>query len=151
MHVGRDPLAYSRLLAGLWEAGDAFLVVEHDVEPTAEAVTQAAVCSCPWSVSPYKGSGPSHAEAAMLTGSLGCTRFSAALLAEVPDAMQRANALNDGASVCPPGHWQRLDARLLHVLRDAGFWPHQHVPVLHHHVYAYGCACGEDHPPKERS
>lgn len=143
--VGGNNLAYSRLLAELWADGESFLIIEHDNEITAAALQEAISCDCPWGVNPYNGAGRSWEHSALIDKGLGCTRFSAILLANVPDAAMKANAINDGGSVCPPGHWKRLDARLYGVLRDAGYRQHLHSRILHHHWYQYGCACGKDH------
>lgn len=143
--VGGDPLAYSRLLAELWASGDDFLVVEHDIQLTAEALRQAGECDCVWSTSPYRGAGTSWAAATLLTRSLGCTRFRGELTRRLPTVVAEANARNDMGSVCPPGHWKGLDARLYSVLRGEGLEPHLHAEVPHHHLYSYGCACGGDH------
>lgn len=145
MDVSGDPYAYSRLLARLWREGESFLVVEHDIEVSGRAVRQARHCPCLWGLSPYAGPGPSFEGAALLTVALGCTRFSAKLLAKEPDALDEANAIDDAGSAAPPGHWLRLDARLYSVLRQRGYMPHIHEAVAHHHQYAYGCACGRTH------
>lgn len=138
--LGSDPIAYSRLLEELWAAREPFLIVEHDIEPTAEALRQALQCECWWSTSPYRGAGK-----ALIDQALGFTRFRSELMGVAPDVVARANRMDDGGPQCPPGHWQRLDARLVSVLRNDGYHPHHHVEVPHHHVYDYGCACGEVH------
>lgn len=142
--VGGSPFDYSRLLATLWADGESFMVVEHDIELTARAYMEAVQCACMWATNPYRGAGPSFDKAVMLDRALGCTRFRAELLAGFPEAVNVANSLDDGGAVCPPGHWKRLDCRLLGVLRQAGHVPHVHSTVIHHHSYEYGCACGAE-------
>jgi hypothetical protein len=134
--------AYQRLFIALWEAGQDFMLVEHDTELTLRALRQARGCSCLWGVNPYRGPGGN-----LLTRSLGCVRFRAPLLAAIPDMGRRLETLNDGKDV-PLGHWKRLDARVAGVLRDfdLAFEPHLHLPeVRQHHVYQGRCACGVGH------
>lgn len=132
--------SYWRLLSALWREGTAFLVVEHDIEVNPEAIRQAAECDCDWGVSPYRGPGGD-----LLYGSLGCTRFSARLLATAPDAIEQVGGIDDAGPAIPLRDWRRIDSRLLGVLRQRGHEPHVHAEVLHHHRYHYGCACGEEH------
>lgn len=140
MFLGRGPLAYSRLLGELWAARKPFLVVEHDIEVTSEALTEALDCTCTWGVSPYRGP-----DQGLIDRALGFTRFRPAIMEASPDAMSRANAINDHGPGAPPGHWKLLDARLLSVLTGDGHRPHLHSEVPHHHRYDKGCACGRDH------
>lgn len=132
----RSEGAYYELLRSLWRAGDAFLVVEQDVEVHAEVVPSLERCSSPWCVFPYAGPGPAGAANAPLTRSLGCTRFSASLLGAEPSVMDEL----------PVRSWRRLDCELAPALMRRGYAPHVHrPPVRHHHVYYGLCACGESH------
>lgn len=144
MWVGGDPTAYAELLCDLWEAGDGFLLVEHDVVLNAEALRAAVECTCRWGVAPYLGPTDHKGGRVLLTRSLGCTRFSAELIGAHRDAMVVAAQRADTPSV-PPGDWRRLDVRLADVLSELGETPHLHPEVAHHHRYDDGCACGGDH------
>lgn len=123
-HVGRSRFAYWELLAELWAAGEAFLIIEQDVEIHAKVVPALTRCQRPWCGYPYTAQGDV---------TLGCTRFSAQLLAAAPDAVELAGELNDGT--VPKRSWQRLDSHLAQVLGDTyGHNPHRHLPpVTHHH------------------
>lgn len=118
--------AYWALLAELWAAGEAFVIVEQDVEIHAKVLPSLTRCLRPWCGFPYTAKGEV---------TLGCTRFSAALLAAHPDALELAGELYDGT--VPKRSWQRLDSHLGQVLRDTyGIEPHRHLPpVTHHHDY----------------
>lgn len=130
----------------MWADGETFLLIEHDVELTPEALAEAEHCECWWSAAPYIGQGIAHREASVIVQSLGCVRFRSELMEAAPGAVARANSVQDAAkNVCPPGHWKCLDGRILSSLGVEGFFPHQHEEVPHHHNYDYGCACGEDH------
>ena len=146
MCLGRDDYAYSRLLERLWRERETFLLIEHDVELTTEALQTAIDCDCLWSVAPYRGQGQTHKQSGLFVQSLGCVRFRSELMEAAPGAIAEANGARDAAwAICPPGHWKALDGRVMHALSMEGFAPHQHEEVPHHHVYDYGCACGGDH------
>jgi len=124
--------AYYTLLSTLWEEGEAWLNVEQDIEIHPTVVAEAASCPHRLCVWPYHGASQSE----VLTGSLGCTRFSNDLLDEFPDFMRNL----------PVRGWKILDAEIHPRLLDLGVAPHLHYPtVKHHHVYGGECACGETH------
>ncbi len=125
------------MLAGLWEAGEAFLNIEQDNEIHASVVPEAESCPEDWCVWPYPG--PAGGTGDHLTyRSLGCTRFSAEMLAKVPALM----------TDLPSHDWRRLDAIMLPGLSSVRTNPHWHSPpVNHHHVRPWvlqrRCDCGE--------
>lgn len=144
--LGRDDYAYGRLLERLWVPGEDLMIIEHDVQLTRVALDEAINCPCWWSAAPYTGQGTAHREASIIVQSLGCVRFRSELIEAAPGAIAQANSVIDAArNICPPGHWKCLDGRILSALGQAGFTPHQHDEVPHHHEYEYGCACGENH------
>lgn len=142
--VGGSDYAYWQLLADLWAAGESFTIVEHDIEIGRGTLPAFEGCGELWCTFPYNGPAFGDGSDPLLYGSLGCTRFSAVLLAAVPEMMQLVGSIADGV---PAGDWRRNDCLLLGHLRQAGFEPHVHWPaVAHHHMYPpYGCACGADH------
>ena len=128
--------AYRVLLEELWAAGEAFLIVEQDIEIHEAVVPELEGCPEPWCLFGYNiGWPPAPVELA-----LGCTRFSAVLLFEMPGVI----------AGLPVRDWRRLDCELHPVLRAAGYVPHvHHPPVFHHHRYPEpngwgGCACGRE-------
>jgi hypothetical protein len=135
-YVGTRHDAYRELLEEVWRDGESFLVVEHDIELSEGLVEGFAACSEPWCAAKYVvGSDPNG----FIETSLGCTRFSAELLAAVPNAI----------SGLPVRDWRRIDCELSPRLRGAGYAPHVHSPpVRHHHTYpapgGHRCACGEE-------
>lgn len=133
--VSGSDTAYTELLAGLWAAGEAFAVVEHDVVPPPGALAELEVCPEPWCVFPYRYQHGTHA-------GLGCARFSAALLAVVPDAV--GETLSESDAVHPAGHWCNVDDRLSRVLQRHGFTRHRHTPEAGHLSPwpAHGCVEG---------
>lgn len=78
--VSGSDTAYWDLLAGLWAAGEAFAVVEHDVIPAPGALASLETCPADWCSSPY----PYFV--GMYPG-LGCARFGDGIMARHPDLM----------------------------------------------------------------
>ena len=130
--LGVEHDAYYRLLSDLWQAGESFLVVEHDIEIHGSVLPQVAVCGGDWCVFPYYGAGTS-----LLEHSLGCTRFAAPLLARQPDLMAKL----------PVRDWRRLDCEMFPALLTAGERRCVHRPMVdHHHIYpGRPCSCGKEH------
>jgi hypothetical protein len=115
-----DDLAYGRLLARLWREGAGFVLVEHDVVPWPGAVAGMASCREAYCGHRYQIAG-------QLGGTLGCVRFSAALIAEHPDL----------PATWAGSHWSNLDIKLTNALWDVGVREyHVHEPpVAHLHIY----------------
>lgn len=153
VHVGGSPSAYADLLVELWARGEAFVLVEHDIEIHDGVLPELAACPEPWCLFPYarllpgpkvrwdgRGWGPG---VALLSNNLGCTRWSAELMAALPDLMTEVR--NTARPGLPAGHWSRLDDVSAQLLSLAGYEPHVHHPeVLHHHWLDRWncCACG---------
>lgn len=139
----RDATRYCQLLTRLWARAESILLVEHDIEIRRGIVREAAECPEPWCAWPYQGMGWSGPGDALIYESLGCTKFSADLMRAEPDALLVAGALSQGLQA---GDWRRMDVTILSTLRERGYLPHRHwPPVLHHHKYPEGCACGKEH------
>ena len=138
--VSQTVESYWRLMVDIWETKCSTLIVEHDMEINDRAIRQAKYCACEWSVSPYCG--PARQ---VLSAALGCTRFRASFMAKNPDLLSKVGSIDDAGPAIVLRDWRRLDARILGVLRDRGYKPHLHTPVLHHHVYQGVCACGGTH------
>lgn len=135
--LGERHDAYRELLEECWADGRAFLLIEHDIEIRAGVVEELEACPEPWCSFAYAIGWPPG----LIDSSLGCTRFSAELLAATPSLI----------SDLPVRDWRRLDCEINPRLRTAGYAPHVHEPaVKHHHAYpapgGFRCACGEDHP-----
>ncbi len=125
---------YYALLSGLWAAGEAFAVVEQDIVVGPGTLPDLAACPRDYCVFgyPYLNSGNYYG--------LGCVRFSAALLARVPDALDQVAFMSDETH--GPCHWCRLDAWLQQVLREAGERRCEHLPPVGHlnRYPSHGCA-----------
>lgn len=132
--VGGSDRAYYDLLSDVWTAGETFCVIEHDIVVHPNTLDVLADCERDWCGCRYQY-GPA------LTSGLGCVKFSAALIARHPDAMERVGEMSD--ALHPPKHWCRLDLWLnLGVLFDGGEGlRHEHEPpVLHlNSACSHGC------------
>lgn len=123
--VSRSDSGYFDLLADVWRRQETFLNVEHDIEIHEGVVESAKGCKQPWCVWPYEGH--SHEE---LTGALGCTKFGARLMRDLPSLMDEVGDIQDSV---PRRYWGRVDARILVTLRAHGLrQPHLHESVKHH-------------------
>lgn len=109
--VSGSEAAYWGLLAGLWSAGEAFAIVEHDIVPSAEALGSLASCGGDWCACAYPYVNGLYA-------GLGCARFSAAITGRHPDLMDVVAGMSDATH--PPRHWCRLDGWMRSVLMQRG-------------------------------
>lgn len=123
-----DPLyGYSATLRTLWEGGQDWLVIEHDVEPTLEDIDKMdrcpeLLCSAPYAHSGHPATDLSGMKVAAT--SLGFTRITA-----------RARRLCGDWPVPPGVTYHMLDSYLTSALvTRTGIWWHPHRPVTHHHA-----------------
>lgn len=137
---GDDDHAYTRAFADWWHDGEAFIVVEWDIELTPEALHDHEHCMCDWGTSTY------YMKPDLYGRALGCTRFSKKLLTTYPDIfdeqVEKVKAGNGRTD------WQFLDGIVCDaIVQRAGVFWHDHAAVGHHHFFpewgARGrCTCG---------
>lgn len=123
--VSGSTTAYSDLLAELWRQGESFALVEQDIVVNPNSLSDLAYCDRGWCAFTYPfGNGGS------IEG-LGCTKFSAELIALCPDAIKYTWEHVDPRH--PAGHWCTLDIRLNMVLSNKyGVSRHVHMPMVGH-------------------
>lgn len=124
--VSADPDAYWAALAAMWERGESFAVLEHDVICRPDVEGQFEVCPDPWCIFGY--SNICHPECMEgWRNALGCTRFTAEIIHAAPDAV----------SAIPPERrdWHNVCDGLGDNLRAAGFSHHWHFPWVDHHPW----------------
>lgn len=114
------------------------IVIEHDIVPRGDTFERMAACVQPWCTSPYV-----CGNKMMVYRSLGLARFSSALMAEIPDAIEQVGTvkLHAGGQDFDTGHekaWHAIDHRIDHVLGKAGIQPHVHFPGPEHHMEGVG-------------
>lgn len=111
--VSCDEYAYGRLINLLWEKGDGFIIVEHDVVVRPDTIRELEDCPEPYCGFPY------HEAKGWPVLGLGCTKISA----EVVQAVHLTGE---------PMLWQNIDATVPPAIRAVGYTQHQHWPWLRH-------------------
>ena len=130
--VSGSDRAYFDLLSELWRDGESVIVIEHDIIIHPTALDELSACPHDWCGFPHKYGNT-------ITYGLGCVKFSAALIARNPDAMQRVGVMFDAHH--EKRHWCRLDAWLQGcVLPGNGEVKCCHETVVGH--LGSGCAHG---------
>lgn len=123
-----NPYAYGQMLQSIWNRHGHLMVVEQDVVPTDDAVTDMLECDQDWCTQPYPVNGMVYGRV------LGCTRFSAKLQAQYPYLMWQA-ASNLGGSL-RLAHWRQLNEAIIRQLDINRINLHQHGgQAAHHHDY----------------
>jgi hypothetical protein len=129
VRLGDSRYAYWELLCRLWAGGDAFAIVEHDIEIHAEVMPVFRECPEPWCTFAYPGQFNSLATA------LGCVRFSKRLLAECPGLMENLDS-HRGTHSALTHSWSALDSHVRDDLGRLRVPTHVHYPMVgHHHEY----------------
>jgi hypothetical protein len=123
-----DEYAYGRLVRRLWAGGMTFIIVEHDVVPTADQLAEIAACGHDWCYYDYDTDlyprGPMF----------GLVRFSGRLTREHPHAAEVA--LITGSRKDQEVEWWRVDsmmARDLTIRLGPDSWHVHTPPVAHRH------------------
>lgn len=125
--VGGDRTAYWELLRQVWADGEAFTVIEHDIEIREDVLPSLETCKRPWC-------GFSYQLDTCVMAALGCTRFSAALVRAHPHVLEQAGELSD--SVLGVKDWHRLDTSIAQILMQRcsrRYKQHVHTPPVAHH------------------
>ena len=115
--------AYYNLLSDLWAAREGFLLVEQDIVPPPLMLPELAACPAPWCACGYE-----FENLGLLYG-LGCVKFGAELMAQVPNAWDMV--AQQRTQEHPAKHWCRLDDNLKAVLGRRGIHSHHHGTVRH--------------------
>ena len=111
------PHGYGDLLASMWERGEAFINLEHDVAPWPGALTQMWECDKPWCALPL------IVHQCVNDTNLGCAKFSADFIAATPE-LWRTYPRNDIFD------WRSLDSWLYQKLSPRVHHRHE-PPALH--------------------
>lgn len=125
--VRGSDLAYYEALTEIWGKGEDFAIIEHDVVIHDLVVEEFESCPEPWCVFGYDNMCHPECQEAW-ANQLGCTRFRAELMEEVPDALTSV----------PPGplqDWHNVCDGLGNNLRAVGYWHHWHTPHVGHHPW----------------
>ena len=104
---------YARLFTELWQARRGFILVEHDIVPWPGAIQQLDTCEHEWCAFAYPTSLSSRCQ------SLGCVKFSSALLERIPYDPEWQNR-----------GWDALDGAVMGTLQAETVHTHE-PPVAH--------------------
>jgi hypothetical protein len=121
-----DVGAYGRLFRRLWEEGETFVIVEHDVVPTGDQLKEILTCGHSWCSYAYDQSlyppGPYF----------GLVRFDSSVMAAHPRAADVALLI--GRSRDQEAEWWHIDSLVARDLQIRGVpWTQHQPPVTHLH------------------
>ena len=97
-----DHGAYGRLFRDLWRRGETFVICEQDIVPTVDQLAEISTCGHDWCYYGYDDN--LYPEGPMF----GLVRFDGRVMAEHPDAADRALSGSDGAGWQAP--WWHVDS-----------------------------------------
>jgi hypothetical protein len=118
-------------IANRWDGSDDLLIIEHDIEIHDQVVSQMLACGSSWCTFPYEY-GPRWPAAPLITGALGCTRFSADLQRQFP-AEVIAASVSAADGLPPVPFWHSCDLYIRRALTRAGMKECRHLPLVTHH------------------
>ena len=138
--VGDAVTSYFKLLTREWESGRGLLLLEEDVVPSVELLTEMWSCPAEWCVGWFwfwggtmmpGESRPQRPWRHRIASTLALSKFGSSLLQRVPGAMQDAAARTNHRN-----HFNQLDLALVNpggVLQSQPYFakPHLHGPVEH--------------------
>jgi hypothetical protein len=157
VYTGDCDIAYWQAIADRWTGAESLVIIEQDNEITADVLPSFAACPEPWCCYAYRT--PAYdispddewrnllrrypaterpVDNAVVTTSLGCTKFSAELQCRVAHR----------AISTEPLPWDVIDTTIALRLIEAGYRPHVHGEILHHHeretIYLQPPAAGSE-------
>ena len=106
-----DSHSYPDLLQAMWDIGESFVIVEHDV--VAPDLSEIMECPEDWCAYGYKDDAESF---------LGCVKISKKIIETIPHVWR----------LMPNRVWNLCDVHFKDVATKAGFTVHQHYPSLKH-------------------
>lgn len=109
--VGHDSHAYWNLFLDLWDEGEPFVIVEHDIVVRPSTIQRLENCPALWCGFVY------HEAPGEPVAGLGCTKF-------VPSFEIKYAG--------PPLVWQNVDSAVTGLMTAGGLVRHDHVPWLRH-------------------
>lgn len=123
--VSESQFRYYHVIKELWDAGETFCTVEHDIVIRPDTLASFDDCPSDWDVAPYNY----PLMPGGLYAGLGCCKISDRLIARNPDAMEKVGQMSDKSHKAKS--WCRVDGWLKQVLVEAGERPHAHDQVEH--------------------
>lgn len=113
-----DDYSYSELMMALWNNGDSFMILEHDVVPWPGAIEKLAQCSLSWCGHHYPFA-PN-----CIRGAMGNVKFSRQLIAQCPNIYKLWETVK----------WNQIDGAVFPgIIEATGLkWFHRHSPDFAH-------------------
>ncbi len=128
--VTDDKFGYWREISARWTGERDLVIVEQDIEIGENVIRSLEECDQDWCCFAYT----IFRRKVRLRVGLGCTKISAAAQRKVS-----AREVSEGFALCKDckgaGCWWHLDGRVSAMLKKAGYSPHVHGDVTHHHDY----------------
>lgn len=129
--TNEDTFTYWREVRNRWDRGDSLLVIEQDIEIGPGMVKSLEACPRDWCCYAYEIFEPP----VLLEIGFGCTKFSVAAQQAADYASVKAEPGCPGCDASGFRCWDHFDLATAEVLARAGFSPHVHGEVTHHHDY----------------
>lgn len=139
-----DNYAYWNAIADRWTGERDLIIVEQDIEIGPDTITTMEQCAQDWCCYAY----PIFRTKVRLRVGLGCIKISAAAQRKI-SVGKIAEGFETCAACRGKGCWWHLDGRIAAMLKRAGFFPHVHGDVIHHHDYETGMVEGSEGRPIE--
>jgi hypothetical protein len=105
------------------ETGEPFCIIEQDVVPTLAGIESLRRCNHLWCGCPYYVGG------GLTDRSLGCTKFSAALVRRFPSLPEQVSGMDRNCPGGGPHRWVYLDSSIAELLMQ------RMQPPINHHVH----------------
>jgi len=116
-HMEHDN-SYYNLLSRLWNEGQSFIIVEHDIVVWPGGISTLELCPEQWCTLPY------YCSVGWIIDGLGCTKFSAEFIQQYPGFLQRPFP-----TCCQHTEFYcGLDRLIAHRMEQLGIKPHVHSP-----------------------
>lgn len=124
--VSEDQWSYTKVLEELWQQGETFALMEHDMVPWPGAITQIINCPYPWC---FYGYTPDIDLVENGCAPFGLIKISAKLIEEFPEVWTRMRAYFDEDFEFA---WMHHDTFMFDYIvnQQKGQKPHQHFPSV---------------------
>lgn len=114
IEIMKNDFSYGKFMKRLWQKNKGFILLEHDIVPWPEALTNLMYCNHPWCHYKYGIDG----------STLGCIKFSDYIVQNTQDLPLTEEWKNK--------HWSILVDYVVFPLREKYGLPHAHYPALAH-------------------
>jgi hypothetical protein len=130
---------YYEVLRDVWNIGESFITIEHDIEVSSDMLARLFLCSHLWCAHSYRIYWGDLMSTYPGSAGLGCARFDRRLIAKYPNLFDDDIPSSTYDNGRDGRFWMNLDGALSHWLKGPyRETVHRHKPdVTHHHGYDY--------------